>query len=372
MRHLSATEAASYLVSALGMGQPQGVGKDGLLATFRRLGVIQLDPLEPIGTNVDLVAMARVDGLRRGEAMSTLLAGHAFDHWAKERCLLPAAWFPAWRANVRHAPWWGLEAREGRVPAALVDAVLAEIVERGPVSVRSLSDRGRVEPFSYTAWKGTGRMATMAVEILWTRCQVVTVGRTGPDRVVDVPERALPGVANQTFGGDFATHALTEATRAAALLGWPAGQARWSLLRGFGGGPADRLVQEGVLEAVRVTGTGSRTWLAPAGELDRTPEPPDDCMRIVGPLDPLIWDRRLVEAVFGFHYRWEVYTPAKKRQFGWYVVPLLHRGAFVGRFEGRVKGSRIEVQGLWPEPGREFDRRAFDEALARHEAAVAP
>ncbi|RME27505.1 MAG: hypothetical protein D6798_04380, partial [Deltaproteobacteria bacterium] len=89
-----------------------------------------------------------------------------------------------------------------------------------------------------------------------------------------------------------------------------------------------------------------------------------DRLRILGPLDPLLWDRRLVSEVFGFEYVWEVYKPASKRRWGWYVVPLLHRGRLVGRMEAHTTAGRVVIDRLWPEDGARIDRQALDAAIA--------
>jgi uncharacterized protein YcaQ len=92
-------------------------------------------------------------------------------------------------------------------------------------------------------------------------------------------------------------------------------------------------------------------------------------MRILGPLDPLLWDRGLVKLIFGFEYTWEVYKPADQRRWGWYVCPLLHRGRLVGRLEARVEEDVLRVDKLWREKGVKLNDAALDEALARHAKA---
>jgi len=129
------------------------------------------------------------------------------------------------------------------------------------------------------------------------------------------------------------------------------------------------VVADGSLAEVRIEGS-RRAYLAPPDLLDRPFPAPDDRLRILAPLDPLLWDRRLVLQAFGFDYVWEVYKPAAARRWGWYVCPLLHRGQLVGRIEAHREGARLVVDALWPEAGRELDRGALDEALARHEAGL--
>src|SRR5215212_7767205 len=128
---ISKVEARKRLVSHLGLARNART----TLHVLDRLRCIQVDPLDVIGTNADLVVMARVDGVKRGDVWRHLFPDHAFEHFAKERCILPE--------------------REQRVPPKLVAAVLEEIRERGPVAARELTDHGTVEPIDWAGWMGT-------------------------------------------------------------------------------------------------------------------------------------------------------------------------------------------------------------------------
>jgi len=364
VRELAPNDAARLLVSLHGLDRSVGRGNAGVRGVLARRRAIQLDPLDVIGTNADLVAHARTDGLVRGQVYDALLPGHAFEHWAKERCLLPAERFPHWRERAGEVRWWRTAERMKRIDAALVEDVLQEIRERGPLAPSDLVDRGRVTPLEWSGWKGTAKAASMAVEVLWTSCRIVVSGRTGNAKLYDIPERALPRVAAIAADGPFETVALLDRVTAAGFLPRPSGP-WWGLLEAARGATADALVANGTLDEVRITGS-RRTWLAhPAG---RRPRPPDDRMRILGPLDPLLWDRALVKLAFDFDYVWEVYKPKRQRRWGWYVCPLLHRGELVGRIEARAEGAKLNVLNVWVEAGQELDRPALDEAIARHEA----
>jgi hypothetical protein len=339
---------------------------------LRHLRHIQLDPLDVIGTNADLVALARVDGISKGDVYRHLYPGHAFEHWAKERCLLPASAFPHYRERSLETRWWGLATRLERLPEKVLGAVLEEVEARGPVTAAELTDHGAVVPIDWSGWKGTGKASSMALEVLWTRCQVVVCGRGPGGKRYDVPHRALPDFARAPVGysGDegFGRWALTERVEAAGLLS-RAGGAHWSTLSPVRTSPLpDTLVREGVLEEVSLPGS-PRRYLAPAGFRSRPLQSPDERMRILGPLDPLLWDRELVKYAFGFEYVWEVYKPEAQRRWGWYVCPLLHRGALVGRLEARVEEGVLRVDKVWREKGVKLDDAALDEALTRHARA---
>lgn len=364
---LTPTEAATYLVGHQGLRRVQHRGAAGVRAVLGRLRCIQLDPLDPMGTNADLVTLARVDGVSRGDVHRHLGDGHAFEHFAKERCLLPARAFPYYRGQAAQTPWWRLGERVRRLPDGILEEVLEEVQAKGPVTADGLTDRGRVEPLDWDGWKGTARATAMALEVLWTRCQVVVCGRHEGRRLYDVPQRALPAW-HAAPGGDFARWAVVERVEAAGLLTRAAGP-MWSMLSDVRKTALpDELVREGVLEQVRVAGS-QRRYLAAAGFRERRFGRRDGRMRILGPLDPVVWDRQLVKQAFGFDYIWEVYKPAKDRRWGWYVCPLLQGDRLVGRLEGEVARGALRVRKLWAEDGVRLDDDALEAALARHAQA---
>jgi hypothetical protein len=369
---LDTDTARAWLVSHHALARPRfPPGAEGTRALLHALRCIQLDPLDVIGTNADLVALARVDGLVRGDVYRHLMPGHAFEHWAKERCILPAYAFPYYRERTRETPWWHLATRLERLPARVLEAVLEEVAARGPITAAELTDHGAVKPLDWSGWKGTGKATSMALEVLWTRCQVVVSGRGAGGKRYDVPERALPSIAGTSVSGGgeaFDRWALLERVEAAGLLSRAAGP-HWSVLSDVRTSELpDALVREGVIEEVALPGS-PRRYLVPAGFRERPVEEPDSRVRILGPLDPLLWDRGLVKLLFGFEYTWEVYKPAEQRRWGWYVCPLLHRGRLVGRLEARVVDGVLRVDTLWREKGVKLDDAAVDEALARHAAA---
>ena len=340
-------------------------GPRAIVPLLARLRCIQLDPLDAIGENADLVVLARVRGSHRGDVHRALYPGHAFEHFAKERCILPASAFPHYRERAVETPWWRHSDRMKRLGAGLLDAVLEEVKARGPLRARDLTHRGGVEPIDWAGWKGTSSATKLALEVLWTRCQVVVAGRNGRDKLFDVPERALPLVASRKASAPFDEWGIRERVAAAGLLP-RAGGPCWSMLSQARLGPVPQaMIECGELEQIEVEGA-RRPYLASRGFLDRPPAKPDDAMRVLGPLDPLLWDRGLVRQAFGFDYVWEVYKPASERRYGWYVCPLLHRGELVARMEASTLGTTLLVSKIWREPARQFDEDAFTLLLERH------
>lgn len=337
-------QARRLLLAAVGPTASQAADPDALLG---RLRMIQLDPLDRIGTNADLVAMARGEH-RRGAVHQA----RSFEHVAKERCLLPPEAFPAYRDEARRRTHWRHTTAMRGVPEAVCEAVLAEVSERGPLISRELSDHGRVDRQGTGGWSSVGKLGSLALKVLAARCELVVSGRRGKERIYDLPTRALPEVA-EAPAPDFTTFALRERVLASGLLSLHAGP-WWGALKHVRKGPHDGFVRVEV---------GGRPFLTTQALLDARWEP-DDRLRILGPLDPLLWNRKLVEHLFGFRYLWEVYKPKERREWGYYVCPLLFRGELVGRIEARFDGRAIQVEQLWWEG--EPHRRALEAALERH------
>jgi uncharacterized protein YcaQ len=346
------------LVAHLGLARPVGRGAAGTRKVLERLRCIQLDPLDVIGTNADLVVMARVENVGRGDVWKHLFPKRAFEHFAKERCILSADVFPYYRRHGREAetPWWQHGERERRVAPEIVKAVLEEIRQHGPLTARALTDHGSVQPLDWSGWMGTSKATQMALEILWTICEIVVAGRTeSGQKIYDVPERALGELPPPRE--DFAHWAVRERARAAGLL-TRAGGSMWSMLSRVRTSPViDELIEAGELVEVSIEDT-TRRYLAVPDFLATKRVRYDDRIRLLGPLDPLLWDRELVRHVFDFDYVWEVYKPAHQRRWGWYVCPLLHRDRLIARVDAQTSK-------LWLEPG-DVDRDALDATLARY------
>jgi len=119
------------------------------------------------------------------------------------------------------------------------------------------------------------------------------------------------------------------------------------------------LLQQGRIAEVNVQGLAHPLYMAAEnlGQLHAAMDASlsDGCARILAPLDNLLWDRRLVSELFGFDYKWEVYTPAPERKYGYYVLPVLHGSRLIGRIEMETdaKTSTLIVKNIWFEPERD-------------------
>lgn len=346
---MSPEHVRAYLLHSAAIGQVFPAGNAGILALLDRLDVVQLDPIDRVGQNADLVASARIDGIVRGD-IHRALAGRSFEHFAKERCIVHVRHFPHYRRQAVESQWWKGTERMSKLDESILADVLSEVKERGPLTTDTLSSRGKIEALDWNGWKGTSRREVLAMEALWARCDVVVSGRDAKGkRLYGTPEQLLPAeIVVAEPAEPFAEAVLLARVRSAGLLA-RAGGPTWSMLSKVRtDGTVARMLSAGRLVEVKV---GRRLYLAlpeilsfdAEGFLAALVHAPT----ALAPLDPLLWDRALVQEVFDFEYLWEVYKPAAQRRWGYYVLPILVGGQLVGRIEARREGGALVLERSW-------------------------
>ncbi|HKI58290.1 MAG TPA: crosslink repair DNA glycosylase YcaQ family protein [Trueperaceae bacterium] len=335
-------------------------------AAFAHLGSVQYDPLKPVGCNPDLVLQARVPGYRiDGWQRAAYRRRRVYDAWDKQVCLTSVDDWPYRRLYHRHfRERWGERVLD-RYPDA-TRRTLAELERRGPLSSLDFGDdlfadhRPRAVRGS---WYGD-KLVKHVLRGLWLSGQIVTHHRDKGRHVYDLPERVLPAdVLGCPDPGESVSvrYLLRLRVRAAGLLRPGANQDVWSLpvaAERRRAALAD-LVAEGVLRRVDVEG---EPFLAVPEALAALEAPAVRGMRFLAPLDSLLWDRLGVRRLFGFDYVWEVYKPASKRRWGYYVLPVWHRGRLVGRFDSRLHGAAGSA--VWRVSGFHWERRPEAATLA--------
>lgn len=326
---------------------------DSIDGVFARLGSIQYDPLNPVGRNHDLVLQARVPGYRVDDWQTyAYLDRRAYDAWDKQACLVPTSdW--AMRAPIRerfHA--WHDRSILQEYPEA-VEAALAEIDDRGPLSSLEFTDRTRAHDGH--SWYGPTRIKRI-LRALWIRGELVTHHREAGRHYYDRPERVIPPQylhAPVPSEEEYHAWVIMRRHRAAGLLRPRSEQAIWSVC----GDLATRqraiaeLVDRGDLTPAHV-GPKHTLYHLPTeavGLLNAAPLEPR--MVFLGPLDSLLWDRRSTSDIFDFDYVWEVYKPESLRRWGYYVLPVLYGDRLVARFESRLDSGVWLVQRWWWENG---------------------
>lgn len=339
--------------------RPARAGRQALLDAIRRIGLLQLDTVHVVARSHYLVMLSRV-GLYDPEDLDALLYPERklFEGWAHVACLIPIEQYPR-LAPVIHArrqqgrPDW-LHRRLGENPQATLDAILAEVRERGPVASREFEDP-RHERKGWWDWKP----AKDALEYLFDVGHLMIDRRENFQRFYDLAERVLPESAAPPTGTveEYQRWAVERGVWHLGVATAPQAADYYRLKITPTRRAVSALVQEGALLPVEVEGWKEPAYLCPADlplvrEIEAGEHRPE-VTTLLSPFDNLIWDRARVEDLFGFEYRIEIYTPASQRRYGYYVMPILHRGRLVGRLDPKAdrQSNRLIVRGLYLEPG---------------------
>jgi uncharacterized protein YcaQ len=290
-----------------------------ILDTVRQLGFLQIDPISTVATPQQLVLWSRLGPYDPGELDRLLWKERKLVEW--NAFIWPIEDLPLLRARMRRRrqgrslryEWERRTAAFLKENASFRRYVLRELDTRGPLLARELEDRSSRQRESH-AWWGSRDVAIM-LEILHARGEVAIVRRRGKQRVWDLAERWYPAESEHiTFD---------EAERAFEEKRWRAAGVR--LVKG--------------------------EWHA---HPDASDEPVEDRVTLLSPFDRLIHDRARMEALWDFHYRLEMYVPKAKREFGYYVLPLLAGDRLVGRAEPVFdrKAGTLDVLGAWGDTSR--------------------
>ncbi len=372
--HLSGPVARRFLVLRHLLAPPRALPPDptSVLTVVDRLGSLQFDPLEVAGRNHDLVLHARVAGYTRDWTDRLLYEDRVlFEAYNKGLSILPVAELPlyrlAWdRARAEH------EGGAFDEHAPLVEELLARIRDRGPLSPGDVGPREAID----WHWRPTNQVRAI-LEGLAEAGIIGIARRDGNRRIYDLIERLYPIdlLAERRSERESMRHRLLSRHRAHGLLG-AGGQAELFYGAGYvGPHPAHpgrptrtelraELLERALIVPAVVDGVrGDRFVLT--SELPLVAQAEREVVEGVPPggepagvtflaaLDPLAWDRDLLRSLFGFDYLWEVYVPAAKRRWGYYVLPLLYGDRFVGRIEPRIdrRDGAVRVLRLWWEDG---------------------
>jgi uncharacterized protein len=327
-------------------GRFRRAGPDDVEATVRRLSAVQLDSISTVDRAHRLTLTARTGAYPRDTVPALLHAGRVFEYWGHEASLLPIELWPHFRATMQAEGHWGAHDRALRDHADLVDPMLARIRAEGPLTSRDFEGQGHGGMWN---WKP----AKMVLDALWDKGVLVIAERRNFQRAYDLTERVIPArwldAPTPTADETLRTLALL-AVSARGALTEPAIREHWRLK----GGKARlhhhllALVGEGRLREVEVDDGGAPFYVLPGVEIDGAPAPPV----LICPFDNLVWDRPLLERLFGFKHVIEVYKREHERAYGYYVLPLLCGDRFLGRAD--LKADRAEgallIRRFTPEP----------------------
>lgn len=356
---LSPAQARRVLLAAQGFGRaPEpGAGRRRLVALVRRLGLLQIDSVHAITRAHYLPAFSRLGGYDRAglDSASAQPPRALFEYWAHEASLLPVATQPLlrWRMAERHQ--WSYVADGAAREHQLRGEVLAALAELGPVTATQLEQRLEYEqPDEPADWGWNWSLVKRVLEALFWSGEISTAGRDpGFRRRYALTEQVLPAAVLATATperADAIRELVAIAARALGVATAPDLRDYFRLSAADTAVAIRDLVDAGALVPVTVPGWPP-TWLHRDARVPRRVEH----AALLVPFDPLIFARERVQRVFGMRYRIEIYVPAPRREFGYYVLPYLRDEQLVGRVDLRAdrRTGSLRVLGAWSEAGHD-------------------
>ncbi|EHK56609.1 winged helix-turn-helix domain-containing protein [Allomesorhizobium alhagi] len=328
------------------------IGRRHLSKVLARTGLLQIDSVSVVVRAHYMPLFSRLGSYDRG-----LLDGAAsgrkrmlFEYWAHEASLLPVETWPLMRWRMDRAAnnegIYGRLAQFGRERADLIEETYRKVAADGPVAASDID--GAKGSGGWWGWSDEKH----AFEWLFWAGRITTASRRGFERLYDLPERVIPGAIFESPAPEPAD-AHRELLRISARA---LGIATIGDLRDyFRLSPADvkdrvpELVESGELLPVSVKGWKQQAYLHKDARVPRKVS----ARALLAPFDPLVFERSRAERLFDFHYRIEIYTPAEKRRFGYYVLPFLLGDTIVARVD--LKADRpagvFRVLAAYAEPG---------------------
>lgn len=361
-----------------GLSAPPGraLPRAELCRLIGQLGFVQIDSVQTVERAHQMILFSRAERYRPADLVTlTERERRFFEHWTHDASILPVEAYSYWKHRFRRREPVMLE-RWRRWQGEGFDAAFAEtyahIREHGPVMARDLNPGDRGKGSGWWDW----HPSKTALEFLWHCGKLAVSGRQGFQKIYDLAERVIPA---EHYAAEVSEDAFIDWACRSALekLGFatpgeiaafyalvsPEEAKRW----------AEAKAAELIAVDVMPVGEGKprRALALPDLEarLTTLPEPPAR-LRVLSPFDPVLRDRNRAERLFGFFYRIEIFVPEAKRQYGYYVFPLMEGDRMIGRIDMKAERKRdcLEVKRLWLEPGVRLGggRRARLEAeLAR-------
>jgi uncharacterized protein YcaQ len=352
-------EARRIALAAQGFTDPlpSKPTKRHLHRVIGRTAVLQLDSVNIVARPQFVVPYSRI-----GPYDPRLLTDVAyrdrqwFEYWGHEASLIPLEHYAFFRPRMEafrrhlHAPRskgkWDVQMHNYlKKERPYMDAVLAQITERGALSAGELNDAGKSGPGMWNWSRGKH-----AVEMLFRGGEVAALRRPSFERVYDLPERVIPPALLDApvLDHDEAERGLVRLAMRSLGIATIADVA-WYFRAKIGATKrhVEELVATGEVERVSVEGWTEPAYLFAGAKRPRAVDRP----ALVTPFDPLLWDRRRALRVFGFDYRIEIYVPAPKRVFGYYVFAFLNGERFVARVDLKAdrQASTLRVLSSWKE-----------------------
>ncbi|MDI4643714.1 crosslink repair DNA glycosylase YcaQ family protein [Cohnella sp. F6_2S_P_1] len=378
---LTNRQARQFLLLKHGLlGEYRFIGKQGVLDFVRQAGCIQYDPIDVCGKNAELVLQSRINGFTKNMLAELLYQERLLvDYPDKNLAIIPVEDWPYFE-RYRQAARQHAE----RYPdmEALMEQVRAHIRFHGPLSSDDLKLDGNFAWRSAIHWSSGSNPSRSVLEQMYSTGELILHHKKGTRKYYDIAGKYItPDLLNapEPLEDELEHHKWRVLRRIGAVgLLWNRASDAWLNIWGLKAEHRNEVFRQLLHEARIVAVAVERmkdTLYCRAEDLPlleavlQNPAPKWRC-ELIAPLDSFMWDRKLINEWFGFDYTWEIYTPAIKRKFGYYVLPLLYGESFIGRAEiiAERKTGTLVVKNIWYEkdvkPTKQL-RTALNECFQR-------
>jgi len=338
-------------------------GKQGVLDFARQVGCIQYDPIDVCGKNAELVLQSRIKGFTKGMLADLLYEDRSLvDYPDKNLAIIPVEDWPYFE-RYRQAARQHAE----RYPEmkALTAQVRGHIQNQGALCSDDLKLDGDFSWQSVIHWSSGNNSSRSVLEQMYSTGELIIHHKKGTRKYYDIAKKYIqPNLLNASEPlVDELEHHKWRVLRRIGSVGllWNRASDAWLNIWGLKAAQRKevfrQLLHEARIVAVAVEQMKDMLYCLaedlPLIEAVLQNQEPKLRCELIAPLDNFIWDRKLINELFAFDYTWEIYTPAIKRKFGYYVLPLLYGESFIGRAEiiAERKTKTLVVKNIWYENG---------------------
>lgn len=378
MLTLTNKQARQFILLKHGLlGAHKFIGKQGALEFVRQAGCIQFDPVDSCGKNAELTLQSRVKNFTKQTLSELLYTDRSLvDFPDKNLSIFPTEDWPYFQ-RYRQA------AKDGGRNFPELEELEKQAIEyiriNGAVSSDDLPMQGSIHWHSSIhwsgVWNGNTNAARAVLEQLYSTGVLIIHHKNGSRKYYDLADKYLPAQlldSPDPLSDDFA-HKKWRVLRRIGAVGllWNRPSDAWLNIWDMKSPERiqifKELLSEGKILAVQVEGISAELYYRAEDHplLETVLENRDYKPRceFLAPLDCFLWDRKLIKALFGFEYSWEIYTPASKRKYGFYVLPILYGDRFAGRIEAvcQSKTNVLLIKNIWYEDGVRQTKKLLSE-----------
>lgn len=346
------------------LAKPFGTGLHGARDAIGHLGYVQLDTISVVERAHHHVLYSRVPSYKPEMMNKLLLAGDIFEYWSHAAAILPIT-------DFRYSLPYKQAIKSGQVhwyknpDRKLMDELLARIRADGPIRSRDLENKNKAtKQAGWWDWKP----AKKALEQLYMEGDLMVSNREGFQKTYDLTERVLPSGVNTAMpdAKELAEHLLDQQLRCHGFTSLKSVTylRRNTDLRKATKSLIDERLEQGLLQQLQLP--NGESFVAETGILERPLPRLSSRLQILSPFDNCVIQRERLKAVFGFEYQIECYVPEAKRKYGYFSLPLLFKGEFIGRMDCKAhrKDRHLEIKSLYIE-NTSFEVEAIVTALVK-------